>query len=289
MYVAAARNRLYATQGRSEANEQAAEVARLFARDAELAHTYEHDIAGGKWDHMMSQTHIGYTGWQQPETNVAPETKTVDAPAKPASHAAHADDAPAHTAAPEAKRPAPKDASGAFVESDGVIAIEAEHYARAIAASGAAWRTIPNLGRTLSGVKALPDTEPSEQPGGDGARLEYPISFAVAGDVDVRVVLSPTLDFLHRGGLRLAVSIGDEAPQVVTMKLDPTPGAADFASWERAVSDNAYVAVSHHHVAAGAQTLKIWRVDPGVVFQRVEVWRGDPRASYLGPPESARR
>jgi len=238
---------------------------------------------------MMSQTHIGYTGWQQPETNIAPETKTVDVPAKPASHAAQAHDAPGHTAAPEAKRPAPKDAGGAFVESDGIIAIEAEHYARAVAANGAAWRTIPNLGRTLSGVKTLPDTEPSEQPGGDGTRLEYPINFTAAGDVDVRVVLSPTLDFMHRGGLRFAVSIGDEAPQIVTMKLDPTPGAADFAAWERAVSDNAYVALSHHHVAAGAQTLRLWRVDPGVVFQRVEVWRGEPRSSYLGPPESARR
>ncbi len=101
-------------------------------------------------------------------------------------------------------------------------------------------------------------------------------------------MLSPTLDFLHRGGLRFAVSIGDESPQIVAMKLDPTPGSDDFAAWERAVSDNAYVAVSHHHVGAGgAQTLKLWRVDPGVVFQRVEVWRGS--ASYLGPPESERR
>ena len=238
---------------------------------------------------MMSQTHIGYTGWQQPETNVAPETKTVDAAAKAASHAAHADDLPEHTAAQTAKQLAQNDASGAFVERDGVVAIEAEHYARAIAANGAAWRTIPNLGRTLSGVKALPDTAPSEQPGSDGARLEYPINLAAAGDIDVRVVLSPTLDFLHRGGLRFAVSIGDEAPQIVTMKLDPTPGSGDFAAWEHAVSDNAYVAVSHHHVAAGAQTLQLWRVDPGVVFQRVEVWRGAVRASYLGPPESARR
>src|SRR6185369_17333314 len=116
---------LYAAQGRGEANEQAAEVTRLFARDAELAHAYEHDIAGGKWDHMMSQTHIGYTGWQQPETNVAPETKSVDAPAMPVSHAAHANDTPAHTAAPEAKQSSRNDGGGAFAEGDGIVAIEA--------------------------------------------------------------------------------------------------------------------------------------------------------------------
>ena len=178
---------------------------------------------------------------------------------------------------------------GRLRQSVQIVAIEAEHYARAVNANGIGWHTISHLGRTLSGVKALPDTAPAHQPGGNGARLEYPIRLDAGGDVDVRVVLSPTLDFLHRGGLRFAVSIGDEPPQVVTMKLDPTPGSADFAAWEQAVSDNAYVAVSHHRVAAGAQTLKLWRVDPGVVFQRVEMWRGAWRESYLGPPESARR
>ena len=27
---------------------------------------YNHTFAGGKWDHMMDQTHIGYSYWQQP-------------------------------------------------------------------------------------------------------------------------------------------------------------------------------------------------------------------------------
>jgi hypothetical protein len=264
---------------------------------------------------MMSQTHIGYTGWQQPEKNVEPETKTVGAPAKstPDATARSAQTEGGEGAGgdgtkrgeternkPDAAHPdasrgaattanAPRTDALPFVESDGVVAIEAAHYVRAVAANGVNWRTIPNLGRTLSGVKALPDTAPSHDPGGDGARLEYPIRLSAAGEVDVRVVLSPTLDFLHRGGLRFAVSIGDETPQVVTMKLDPTPGSADFATWEHAVSDNAYVAISHHHGAAGAQTLKLWRVDPAVVFQRVEVWRGAQRASYLGPPESLRQ
>jgi hypothetical protein len=313
MYIAAARNRLYASQGRLEANAQAAEVARRFARDAELAHVYENDIAGGKWIHMMSQTHIGYTGWQQPEKNVAPETMIIAAPANsaaakdkvgndderaPANEPKHGSadvgargDAPSKEppAVSGAAKPGPNE-TGSFVEADGVIAFEAEHYARAIAADGIRWITIPNLGRTLSGVKALPDTAASRDAGGDGARLEYPLKLAAEGDVEVHVVLSPSLDFLHRGGLRFAVSIGDEPPQVVTMRLDPTPGSDDYAAWKHAVSDNAYVAISHHAIAyAGAQTLKLWRIDPGVVFQRVEVWRGEPRASYLGPPESERQ
>jgi hypothetical protein len=39
----------------------------------------DEDLAGGKWRKMMSQTHIGYTYWQQPPTNVIPATTVVKA------------------------------------------------------------------------------------------------------------------------------------------------------------------------------------------------------------------
>ena len=51
---------LYAAQGRASANDYAAQ-ARAFQADADWSATYNHTLAGGKWDHMMDQTHIGYT------------------------------------------------------------------------------------------------------------------------------------------------------------------------------------------------------------------------------------
>ena len=45
----------------------------LFQADADLSAEYNHTLAHGKWDHMMDQTHIGYTGWHDPPTNVMPE------------------------------------------------------------------------------------------------------------------------------------------------------------------------------------------------------------------------
>lgn len=402
LYFAVARNHQYAAQGRATTNAEAAEARRLFARDAELARAYEQDIAGGKWTHMMSQTHIGYTGWQQPERNVMPATVTLAVPdkaamgvsvegdvrgwpgtaaecsqpqdqklhplptsaclqghkqeqaprlptldplgttareivvfdrgSKPARYTASASPSwlrvtPAAgvidgeqklrveadwTAVPEGdhagtvtlrgsdgtvvrvdapvSKPPQHDAMHGFIESDGYIAIEAAHYARAVAKPDSSWQTIPNLGRTLAGVTLLPATAPAQTPGGNGARLEYPLWLREPGDVQVRVVLSPTLDFLNRGGLRFALSIGDEPPQVVTVHADPSPGSASFAAWERAVSDSVYVAVSRHHVAhGGAQTLKLWSIDPGLVFQRIEITRSTLPPSYLGPPESQRR
>jgi hypothetical protein len=41
--------------------------------------------------------------------------------------------------------------------------------------------------------------------------------------------------------------------------------------------------------APGAHKLRLWLVDPGLVFQRLHVARGKIPESYLGPPESTRR
>lgn len=77
LYVTVARNRLHARQGRHSTNALAQRARQLFERDAELARRYEQDVAGGKWQHMMSQAHIGYTGWQAPRANVMPELRTL--------------------------------------------------------------------------------------------------------------------------------------------------------------------------------------------------------------------
>lgn len=375
LYVAVARNRQHAAQGRASANAWADEAERRFARDAELARVYEQDIAGGKWIHMMSQPRIGYTHWQQPARNVMPALSRLDVRERgtmgvdvegdargwplptmsarvpaldpdgartrdlvvfnrgsapftftaqvsrpwlrvtPASgevdietpvridvdwdavpdgeHVAEIDLLGSDRTEVRAMVPVSKPTSRApragFVESEGHIAIEAAHHNRAVAPDGLGWETIPNLGRTVSAVTSVPVTAAATAADASGAWLEYPVHLHAAGEVEVRVVLSPTLDYQHRGGLRYAVSFDDAPPQTVTMHLDPTPGHAQFQAWERAVSDSVHVATSRHRVEAGAQTLKLWRVDPGVVVQRIEIVRDGVRPNYLGPPESMRR
>ncbi len=82
LYVATARNRLYVAQGRVSANDQADSVKKYFDEDASLANYYNTIMSGGKWNHMMDQTHIGYTYWQQPEKNAMPEVKYISMPDK---------------------------------------------------------------------------------------------------------------------------------------------------------------------------------------------------------------
>jgi hypothetical protein len=78
--VTVAKNLLYAKQGRASANKYAAKVKALFEKDAEITAFYNKGMAEGKWNHMMDQTHIGYTSWQQPDNNIMPEVKEIDLP-----------------------------------------------------------------------------------------------------------------------------------------------------------------------------------------------------------------
>ncbi len=79
LYVSLAKNNMYFKQGRSLTNSYAERVKSLFTFDSVLTHTY-HQLTGGKWNHMMSQTHIGYTSWQQPDRNILPVVKKIDIP-----------------------------------------------------------------------------------------------------------------------------------------------------------------------------------------------------------------
>lgn len=76
MHIAHGRNQLYAKQGRPLANDYAKDVQALFEKDARLTQRY-HSINGGKWNHFMSQPHIGYTYWNNPEANTMPAISHV--------------------------------------------------------------------------------------------------------------------------------------------------------------------------------------------------------------------
>jgi hypothetical protein len=81
LYITAGRNQLYASQGRASTNDLAAQARALFQADADLSAYYNHTMAHGKWDHMMDQTHIGYTFWNQPPVNNMPKVADIDIPA----------------------------------------------------------------------------------------------------------------------------------------------------------------------------------------------------------------
>jgi hypothetical protein len=164
-----------------------------------------------------------------------------------------------------------------FMEADGYVAMEADHYTRKVGT----WQLLPGIGRTGNGLTPL---------GGEGARLEYAMTLTSTGPVKVSAVLSPRNNVRPTDGLKYAVSLDGETPQVVNVTR--ATGADDTTmnrQWERNTSENANVTTTTHTVAAaGRHTLTFWMVDPTVIVQRLVVDTGGVRYSYLGPPESRR-
>jgi len=264
LYVTAGKNRLYAEQNHPGTNALAEKARALFKADADLANYYNKTMANGKWNHMMDQTHIGYTSWNQPSRNVMPEVKEINNPAEPN-----------------------KSLAEGFVEADGYVSIEAEHYTRKIDAGDIRWEKIDNYGRTLSSMTIFPVTSQSVAPPKDSPCLEYKMHIFNPGNLEVEAILAPSLNFVPGRGLRFALSFDDQPPQII----DIVPAGYDArngnADWEQSVKDSARKVKSKHTVAnVGYHTLKVWMVDPGVVLQKIVINMGGLKPSYLGPPES---
>ncbi|HKK45739.1 MAG TPA: glycosyl hydrolase 115 family protein, partial [Balneolaceae bacterium] len=83
MYFDLAKNRWYAKQGRTATNKMAGEVRRRFKKDAQLANYYNTKMADGKWDHIMDQSNIGYSSWDDPDHDIMPKVDSIQVP-KPA-------------------------------------------------------------------------------------------------------------------------------------------------------------------------------------------------------------
>lgn len=74
LYHTTAKNHLYFQQQRAATNLMADSVKYYYEKDSLMTLYFHTDLANGKWNHMMAQTRIGYTYWQQPEINVIPKT-----------------------------------------------------------------------------------------------------------------------------------------------------------------------------------------------------------------------
>ena len=184
-------------------------------------------------------------------------------------------------------------ANKGFIEAGGYLSIAAEHYSAAVGGDGVSWLRIPGIGRTGAGMEPWPATADRQTPGGDRPHLDYLMTLTTTGPVDVTAFLSPRNNVFPTDGLKYAVSVDDEDPQVVNVTT--ATGANDTTmnkQWERNTSDNVNRTSTRHEIAAaGTHVLRFWMVDPTVVLQQLVVTPAAAplRPTYLGPPESARR
>lgn len=380
MYVAAARNELYARQGRVSANDFADMARRDYARDAELMRHYNTEFAGGKWDHFQDDVHIGYTSWAEPRTPSMAQIHLTEVPVtgQPSLGVAVENSAAAspggegdpvlpkfnsiarqrrfidvfnrgkgavqYTVTPSdpwivasstlgsvekdqriwigvdwSKAPegaasgSVRIASGGvavnvkveavsarnvtrgnltgFVEDDGYVSIEPEHYTGKTSQGDLQWIRVQDYGRTLSAmrVEGPVDFGPLD-PAKGSPHLEYKTYFFTSGEATVDSILAPNLPFIPGRDLRFAVSIDDQKPVIVTGV--PASVAASGTSWNgsewaKNVMDEARTVAAKVQIPSpGYHTLKVWMIDPGITLQKIIIDLGGLKPSYLGPPES---
>lgn len=175
-----------------------------------------------------------------------------------------------------------------FVESGGVVSIEAEHFSQNIHQGERKWMRVEDYGLTLSGMRATaPANAPAAVPGKDAPYLEYPVYFFSEDSVEVTLVTSPLLNFMPGRSIRLAVSFDDASPQYFTNVPDPYKVHWSNPDWSKVVvNQSRHCKVSLPPQSEGYHTMKVWMIDPGVVVQKVIVNMGGLKPSYLGPPES---
>ncbi|KAF2840967.1 glycoside hydrolase family 115 protein [Patellaria atrata CBS 101060] len=188
-----------------------------------------------------------------------------------------------------------------FVESRGHIAIEAAHYTSLSGASDElTYIEIPHYGRTLSGVKLSDNLAASQSPDSGSPALEYSIytftNTSSSKPANVTLHLGTPINTIRERPLKYAVQVDEAEPKVVQYVVDQKfkqDSNLNPVGWYKAVADAAWYSTTNFTMSAGAHTLRVWALEPGVVFQKVVVdlggmagGAGGVKGSYLGPPES---
>lgn len=278
LYTYVAYNKWYASQNSILANTYADKAIQAFLKDSLITIEYN-QIANGKWNHMMDQTHIGYTNWQQPPVNRMPAVQYVTT-----DKTTSANDTLSTVKTIPTNRPKlPKSIKGnVFMEQDKYVSIEADHYTRAVGGDGIRWQILPDHGKTGSAITTMPVTAANQTPGGKSPHLEYEVYTYDTGKIVLKTYISPTLNFHNNEGLKYAISIDDESPQVITINKDDN----NTRIWEGWMSNNIINKTSTHHISEpGKHLIKYWMVSSAVVLQKIVGDMGGVKESYLGPPE----
>ncbi|HWW75476.1 MAG TPA: glycosyl hydrolase 115 family protein [Pyrinomonadaceae bacterium] len=181
--------------------------------------------------------------------------------------------------------PRPEEVKG-FVESDGVVSIEAEHFTSKTDRAAAAWEVIPGLGRTGDSVAVFPEDAPSVEPSRaarEAPALEYRLRLFHSGEFELTFYLLPTQALRGDGGLRFAYGFDGGGPRALAAGAGVE---VTSKQWAENVLDATTKVTASVRLDAGAHVLRIYMTDPGVVLDKIVLNAGGLRPSYLGPPET---
>ncbi len=253
MYFAQAQNHALYKQGNPKANVWADECERRFKRDSLICDYYNHKIAGGKWNGMMTQKHIGYKSWNDDfEKDTCPELFRVTS----------------------------KD--GVIISANnGVVEIEAPYYSSKTDAAEAKWTEIPFMGKSVSAMTLMPYTKSVK-----GASITYKFKMQVSKTSDgkafngkqkvrIHVITKSTLDYLNKGGLTYGVSLDGASPVEVNFNKDLNEKPENIYNiYYPTIATRIVDKVIELELPAssdGIHTLTLTPNDPAIVFEKIVI------------------
>lgn len=175
-----------------------------------------------------------------------------------------------------------------FVETDGVIAMEANHYAEKKDTAKGGFAELSGYGRSGSGMKVFPTTsdftENEEKP-----ELTYSLLIPKEGDYQVEVWTTPTNSLQNRRPLQ--VQLKTQAGDSRTLEILSSTyrgGENGDRQWCEGVLDQIRVTKTELHFTGGVQKLTVGAMEAGMVLERILVYPMESKlpSSYLGPLES---
>lgn len=253
MYFAQAQNHALYKQGNPKANVWADECERLFKRDSLICDYYNHKMAGGKWNGMMTQKHIGYKSWNDDfEKDTCPELFRVTS----------------------------KD--GVIIsENNGVVEIEAPYYSSKTDTAEAKWTEIPFMGKSVSAMTLMPYTKSIK-----GASITYKFKMQVSKTSDgkafngkqkvrIHVITKSTLDYLNKGGLTYGVSLDGASPVEVNFNKDLNEKPENiyniyYPTIATRIVDK-MIELELPASSDGIHTLTLTPNDPAIVFEKIVI------------------
>ena len=254
MYFAQAMNNQLYEQGNPKANIWADECENHFKRDSLICDEYNHKMAGGKWNGMMTQKHIGYTSW-----NDAFEKDTC----------------------PKLFRVSTSSNETVIAGNDGVVEIEAPYYSSKTDAAEAKWTEIPFMGKSVSAMTLMPYTKSVKE-----ASITYKFKMQVSKTSDgkafngkqkvrIHVITKSTLDYLNKGGLTYGVSLDGASPVEVNFNKDLNEKPENIYNiYYPTIATRIVDKVIELELPAttdGIHTLTLTPNDPAIVFEKIVI------------------
>ncbi|WEG11097.1 glycosyl hydrolase 115 family protein [Pullulanibacillus sp. KACC 23026] len=177
-----------------------------------------------------------------------------------------------------------------FIETNGYISIEAEHYVLNKETTNQQgdvhrFQVIHGYGKTLSAMKAFPTTQ-YFTPGKDAPYLDYQFVVQEAGVYELELYRQPTNPVVKDQALLCGIQLNDADINLVNTL--PEGYRVDDPNWAAGVLDQIHRSTSLITCQEGLNTLRIYAASPGFVLEKLVIYPEgkQPATSYLGPTET---